>query len=110
MPSAPPRPCSWPGCPKLQPCDVHKRKAHDVERRSEHQRLYGYRWQRARKRFIEQNPLCKPCEEAGRFTPTFAVDHRTPHRGNAALFWDEQNWDPLCESHHNAKSRSERLT
>jgi len=26
----------------------------------------------------------------------------------AALFWDESNWDPMCEAHHNAKSRAER--
>jgi len=65
---------------------------------------------KARARFLEEHPLCKTCQEQGRLTVAFAVDHRVPHRGNVELFWDESNWDPMCESHHNRKSRSERLT
>ena len=27
-----------------------------------------------------------------------------PHRGDMKLFWDESNWQPLCESCHNQKT------
>ena len=32
------------------------------------------------------------------------VDHIVPHRGDQALFWDEQNWQPLCKSCHDKKT------
>lgn len=28
------------------------------------------------------------------------VDHVKPHRGDAALFWDERLWQPSCKWHH----------
>jgi 5-methylcytosine-specific restriction protein A len=107
MASLPGRLCH---CGRIQPCPLHKRQAYDRERGSSTQRLYGYKWQKARARFLMEHPLCKPCEEEGRTTLAFAVDHRIPHRGNLELFWDESNWDPMCESHHNAKARRERRT
>lgn len=30
-------------------------------------------------------------------TPARVVDHITPHRGDVALFWDESNWQALCD-------------
>ena len=101
--------CRYPHCFNMRPCPKHgNRKPSDVARGSSTKRLYGYRWQQARRRFIAEHPFCKPCMLEGRTTPTFAVDHRIQHRGNPALFWDESNWDPMCEAHHNAKSRAER--
>jgi 5-methylcytosine-specific restriction protein A len=35
------------------------------------------------------------------------VDHIIPHRGDQALFWDEENWQPLCLVCHNAKTARE---
>ena len=37
-------------------------------------------------------------------TPATVVDHIVPHRGDHALFWDEQNWQPLCKSCHDKKT------
>lgn len=107
MPHAAPRPCSRCG---VAGCTTHKRKAYDIERGSSTQRLYGYRWQQASARFKRDHPFCKPCQNEGRITRTFAVDHIIPHRGNPQLFWDQSNWQPICESHHNSKARTERLT
>src|SRR5262245_53877450 len=107
MPHAPQRPCLEPGCSALVTsgrCDQHKNAA-----RSPWQHLYGSRWQRARKRFLEQNPICKLCRDADKAEIAFAVDHIVPHRGNLELFWDVSNWQPLCEAHHNAKAQSERM-
>ena len=74
-------------------------------------KLYDLRaWRRASVAFLAENPLCCECEAAGIITASFAVDHIRPHRGCLDLFWDESNWQPLCQSHHNAKSAKERLS
>lgn len=67
-------------------------------------RGYGYRWQKARERHLQAHPLCIECEREGCVTAATVVDHRIPHRGDQALFWDESNWDSLCTTHHNRKT------
>ena len=42
----------------------------------------------------------------GNLTPATVVDHIIPHRGDMKLFWDESNWQALCESCHNHKTGS----
>ncbi|WP_309252328.1 HNH endonuclease signature motif containing protein [Paenibacillus spongiae] len=32
------------------------------------------------------------------------IDHIKPHKGNKVLFWDRNNWQPLCKSHHDKKT------
>ena len=41
----------------------------------------------------------------GRYTRATDVDHIVPHRGDPALFWDEDNWQALCHRHHSVKTR-----
>lgn len=49
------------------------------------------------------------CRADGRITPATVVDHIQPHRGDAALFWREANWQALCAPHHDgAKQALER--
>lgn len=67
-------------------------------------RGYGYRWQKARERFLKANPLCATCEAAGRVEAATVVDHKEPHRGDERLFWDERNWQGLCKPHHDEKT------
>ena len=84
---------------------------------------YGSRWNAARTAFLRANPLCVMCSEAGKVCTASVVDHIVPHRLKDAhasgdpnriaaalkLFWDRKNWQPLCESHHNAtKQRAEK--
>lgn len=77
-------------------------------RRSAHERGYVYRWQMARANYLACNPLCRYCEKAGRIVPASVVDHIIPHRGDMRLFWDEDNWQPLCKKcHDSAKAREE---
>lgn len=71
------------------------------------QRGYGYRWQKARATFLKSHPLCIRCQAEGRIEPATVVDHRIPHRGDQALFWDQTNWDPLCAHHHSADKQRE---
>lgn len=35
------------------------------------------------------------------------VDHIVPHKGDMALFWDSQNWQPLCPDHHDIVKQGE---
>jgi 5-methylcytosine-specific restriction endonuclease McrA len=49
------------------------------------------------------------CEKINRLTAANVVDHRIPHRGDQALFWDRSNWQSLCAPHHNStKQRLEK--
>lgn len=71
-------------------------------------RGYGYRWQKAREGFLRDNPLCCYCERDGRpLTPATVVDHKIPHRGDQALFWDQSNWQPLCKTCHDTLKKIE---
>lgn len=35
------------------------------------------------------------------------VDHIIPHKGDKQLFWDRDNWQPLCKKHHDRKTATE---
>ncbi|WP_328203649.1 hypothetical protein [Brevibacillus nitrificans] len=35
------------------------------------------------------------------------VDHIIPHKGDKELFWDQKNWQGLCDSHHSRKTAKE---
>jgi 5-methylcytosine-specific restriction protein A len=113
MPSAPKRPCRWPGCPALTTarfCESHRkddRRAVDQRRGTAAQRGYGHRWQKYRKQFIAEHPLCEECRKNGRVAATFAVDHIVPHKGDEALFWAPTNHQGLCETCHNIKTATE---
>lgn len=56
-----------------------------------------------------QWPGCGCILIPGRTDPSSAVvDHRMPHRGDPALFWNEQNLWSLCKRHHDVhKAREE---
>lgn len=70
-------------------------------------RMYGHRWRKERLRFLMQHPLCVDCKAEGITLEATEVDHRVPHRGDEELFWDQNNWQPLCKSHHSKKTASE---
>lgn len=76
--------------------------------KSSTRRGYGYKWQQARKRFLNTHPLCVYCKRDDRITVANVVDHIVPHRGDMKLFWDVNNWQSLCEScHSSVKQREE---
>ena len=116
-PNALPRPCREHGCPRLTTspdgyCDEHKReerREQDRLRGSSASRGYGADWRRARDRYLRTpgNQLCRACAARGRVTPATEVDHIRPHRGDRVLFWDESNWQPLCQRCHSAKTARE---
>lgn len=86
-------------------------------------RIYGSRWDKARRSFLQEHPLCSMCEEQHRISAASVVDHIEPHKlkdaiksGNQLaiskaqkLFWDKKNWQPLCKVHHDStKQRMEK--
>lgn len=115
MPPRAKRPCSQPGCAALvehpnRYCAQHKRdrqRAQDAERGTAAQRGYDARWRKARLAYLKANPLCAQCLDDTQVTPATVVDHVIPHRGDQQLFWDEDNWQALCKSHHDAKTITE---
>ncbi len=64
-------------------------------------------WRQARLDHLAASPLCVHCLVQGHTTPATDVDHRIPHRGNYALFWDHGNWQSLCKSCHSVKTATE---
>jgi 5-methylcytosine-specific restriction protein A len=82
-------------------------RTYDNRRGTRTERGYDNRWLRASKLFLAEHPLCVQCEREGKSEGAYCVDHIIPHRGDVGLFWDSDNWQPLCRRHHNQKSRKE---
>lgn len=108
MPRKPKSPCRYPGCPNLCDhgvyCRDHAAYSADYMRGNAAERGYDGKWRKARTRFLRKHPLCVKCREQGKLTPATVVDHIIPHRGDPALFWDENNWQPLCRDCHGVKT------
>lgn len=110
MPRRPDQPCKHQRCKVLVPygkryCDEHA-KEHLNEVKSTKEKGYTSRWNKARLRFLRKHPLCVHCLKNGRYTKAIVVDHIIPHRGDDKLFWDESNWQPLCKSCHDRKTKT----
>ncbi|MBI6923812.1 HNH endonuclease signature motif containing protein [Pseudomonas fulva] len=71
------------------------------------QRGYNYKWQKARERYLLDNPLCVYCDRSGRVTAASVVDHVIAHRGDMTLFWDQSNWQSLCKPCHDSVKQAE---
>lgn len=78
-----------------------------MRRPSAHQRGYTKDWARAAKVYLSENPLCRHCERLGQLTTATQVDHIRPHKGDRDLFWDVENWQPLCHSCHSIKTNTQ---
>lgn len=68
------------------------------------------RWKRLRWLVLTRDLfMCQMCKRAEADTSQLVADHKAPHRGDAALFWDAGNVWCLCKScHDGAKQREER--
>ena len=81
------------------------------DNRNANARGYNYEWQRERIEFLFDHPICVMCESLGVITLAKIVDHVTPHRGNAKLFWNRDNWQALCATCHSKhKQRAENAS
>ena len=96
--------CRYPGCGALVGggggyCVRHS-KSYEKERGSAAERGYDARWRKARLSFLRDNPICNDCRDE----LATVVDHIIPHKGNLDLFWDQENWQPLCKRCHDRKT------
>ena len=112
MAMAAPRPCTWPGCPAVgagSRCVKHTRQA-DRQRGTARERGYSAAWERARAGYLRSHPLCQ-CPDCGegtlRLMPASVVDHKVPHKGDTALFWDRDNWQAMSKACHDRKTSRE---
>lgn len=74
-----------------------QQREHDARRGSARERGYDARWEKARARHLAEHPLCVCCLAHGVTTAAHVLDHIVPHKGNSDLFWDQANWQGLCE-------------
>jgi 5-methylcytosine-specific restriction protein A len=107
MPHAAMRPCAQPGCPNLvagsrgpRYCAEHLRqiRAHqDEQRGTAAERGYDAEWQRLRREYLRQHPLCTQCGEIATH-----VHHIIRVRDGGTNDWS--NLRGLCARHHNAET------
>jgi 5-methylcytosine-specific restriction endonuclease McrA len=75
---------------------------------SERKKLYKTKeWQRLRYHQLRANPVCKYCEAQGRVELATIVDHIKPHKGDEELFFDPDNLQSLCKTHHDSTKQRE---
>lgn len=60
-------------------------------------------------RFLNAHPLCVMCAARGQVTVATVVDHKKPHKGDPGLFWDESNWQSLCDNDHNTIKQMQEI-
>ncbi len=78
--------------------------------RDQYHHLYHTpRWRKARKAYLNKHPLCVMCEKRGLTVAATVVDHKKPHKGNLELFWDEDNWQPLCKQCHDSVKKMQEI-
>lgn len=109
MAQSPLKKCAEPSCRQLirgaSRCEKHVKKDRGRSKASQDAHaLYDWRWQQASKRYRAEHPLCVACAAQGRTAPTACTDHVVPHRGDLTLFWDESNWQSLCDACHRSKT------
>lgn len=81
-----------------------------VVRQTSAQRGYGHRWRKQSKAFLDDHPLCAgyPIGAHGeRAVTAECVDHIVAHKGDMDLFWDQDNWQPLCLGCNSRKAATE---
>jgi 5-methylcytosine-specific restriction protein A len=76
-------------------------------RPSASRRGYGTRWKKYRTFYLTSHPLCVKCDQMNIIKPATVVDHREPHKGNMAKFWDQTNHQGLCKPCHDTKTATE---
>lgn len=104
--------CNKPGCNRLVPysenyCEEHKGNSFKgsskgFSHRDWHSLYSSTDWKKKSKDFLRRWPACCVCGS----TAT-VVDHIEPHRGDLNLFWNENNWQPMCKACHDRKTQTE---
>lgn len=65
------------------------------------------RWQRLRWSVLVRDLFtCTMCKRIEADTSQLVADHKVPHRGDEALFWDASNIACLCSQCHNSTKQA----
>jgi 5-methylcytosine-specific restriction protein A len=113
MPSKPKKPCNKAGCNNLtterfcDSCRQPEKQRYEQWRGSSTKRGYDSKWRKASKGFLVKHPVCVHCTQKGGIGAATVTDHIVPHKGDKDLFWDRDNWQPLCKRHHDIKTAKE---
>jgi 5-methylcytosine-specific restriction enzyme A len=66
------------------------------------------RWRALRAALLTVSPLCERCQARGQTTPALIAHHRTPHRGDLALFLcGVEGLEAMCVPCHNSLGQQE---
>lgn len=95
MPFKAKTPCSNALCPRMKPCPLHR----PAPRQTSRERGYSTAWEKASAAYLQKHPACVMCKG-----PANTVDHIVPHKGDKTLFWDADNWQPMCPRCHSRKT------
>lgn len=109
--------CARAGCNTLIPfderyCEKHKsqykwRKSYE----GKYLQFYSSKeWKEQSKQFLIKKPLCVECMKDNVVRRADVVDHITPLKIDWSKRLDWNNWQGLCHSHHNVKTRLEQYT
>lgn len=109
MPTAPLKPCSYPGCSELVQRGRCARHPYEDAHDPDSQRLYSTaRWKRRRAAQLRKQPWCEECQRSDVWTPATDADHIVPHRGDERLFFTGA-LQSLCHTCHSKKTATEVL-
>jgi 5-methylcytosine-specific restriction protein A len=61
-------------------------------------------WQKFRKRFLAERPLCEDCTSEGRVGAATDVHHKQKLRDRPELKYEEGNLMPLCKACHDRRT------
>ena len=64
-------------------------------------------WARTRARVLREEPLCRPCNEAGRVSAALEVDHIVPRTQGGSS--ERANLQGICRECHRAKTAAEAV-
>ncbi|EPR14141.1 endonuclease [Sphingobium indicum IP26] len=80
-------------------------KAWSTTRKSRQERGYGREHDLMRVMVLQEEPLCRPCADAGRVTPSTIADHIKPlSEGGTG---DRANYQGICKPCHDIKTAEE---
>lgn len=73
-------------------------------RKNAAERGYDWQWQKFRRSYLAQNPLCVDCDSEGRVGAATDVHHIQKLRDKPELKYEEGNLMPLCKMHHDKRT------
>jgi len=80
-------------------------KSWATTRKSRQQRGYGRAHELMRAQVLKEEPLCRPCLDAGRVTPSTIADHKIPKAEGGTD--DRENYQGICDPCHQVKTAEE---